>query len=216
MPSRLRRVLLVSLVVVLAVYALRGAVPVEATAESVRAFVSEAGWWGPPLFIGLFALRAVLLVPSVVLLIAGGVCFGIVGGALFGAAGLTFSALVKLVIAELAGREQLLARMPARMRRRLAFVEGNVSARTLAVVTAYPIGPAELIHVAAILAGMHALPYLVAIASGSLVRAASFSLFGDSLVEGRKALLAVAVLSLLAVLPPAVLWMRRRTGVRSA
>lgn len=184
--------------------------PVEATAESVRAFVSGAGWWGPPLFVTLFAFRSVFLLPSVVLLIAGGVCFGVVGGALFGAAGLTFSALVKLMIAELAGREQLLARMPARMRRRLALVDGRLSARTLAVVTAYPIGPAELIHVAALLAGMHPLPYLTAIASGSLVRAASFSLFGDSLVEGGRALLAIAVLSLLALLPPAVLWARRR------
>ena len=96
------------------------------------------------------------------------------------------------------------------MRRRLAFVDGKAGPRTLALVAAYPVGPAEALHIAAILAGMQAIPFLVAIASGSFVRAASFSLFGDSLVEGEGLIYAVVLLSLLAALPPAILWLRRR------
>jgi uncharacterized membrane protein YdjX (TVP38/TMEM64 family) len=191
-------------------YALRDLVPLGKTVEAVRGFVSDAGWWGPPVFVVLFAFRSVFLIPSIVLLTAGGICFGVLGGTIFGAAGLTFSAVLKLFVAHVAGREKLRARLSRRVRDKLALLDGKVGAGTLGMVTAYPVGPAEALHIAAILAGMGALPFVLSVSAGSLVRAGSLSLFGEALVAGRGLVLAVAVLSAAALVPAAVLWRVRR------
>jgi uncharacterized membrane protein YdjX (TVP38/TMEM64 family) len=202
--SRSRQVAaLVALLVAFALvaWALRGMAPVEASADAVRGFVAGLGWWGPPAFVALFAFRSVLVLPSVILLAAGGVAFGVLGGTLLGAAGLTFSAVLKWAIAQLAGRDRLLAALPARLRARLAVTDARSSVGLLTVVTAYPVGPGELLHTAAILAGMGVVPFLLAVACGSLVRAASFSLFGEALADGQGLFAAVAVLSAIAILP---------------
>ena len=119
-----------------------GSLQIGASAESVRTFVRNMGWWGPPIFVAMFLFRSVLLIPSVVLLTAGGICFGLVGGAVFGAIGLTFSATTKFLIAHLAGRESLLAHLPASWQSRLRTVDSATSAATLTLITAYPVGPA--------------------------------------------------------------------------
>jgi uncharacterized membrane protein YdjX (TVP38/TMEM64 family) len=209
--GRTRLKIVTVLVAVIAVaYAARDALPVEATAESVREFVHGIGWWGPPVFVSLFAFRFILLLPSVVLLAAGGICFGIFGGTIFGALGLTLSAALKWVIAHVAGREAVLARVPERLRRRLALVDRRSGAAALGVVTAFPVGPAETLHIGAVLAGMQAVPFFLAVIGGSLVRAGSLSVFGDSLAEGDRLTLAIAVVTLTAATAAGVLWLRRR------
>ena len=187
-----------------------GSLHVGTSPEAVRRFVHEAGWWGPAIFVLLFLFRSVLLLPSVVLLTAGGVCFGLLGGAVFGSLGLTFSATIKLLIAHVAGRDELIARLPAGWRERIAALDGRTGVGTLALVTAYPIGPAEMLHIAAILAGMGAVPFVAAVLAGSFVRAGSFSLFGEAIAAGRGLVLAAVVLTLAAVLPLAVPGLRQR------
>lgn len=182
-------------------YWLRGLAPIEASADAVRGFVGGLGWWGPPAFVGLFAFRSVLVLPSVILLAAGGVCFGVLGGTVLGGLGLTFSAGLKWAIMQLAGRDRLRAALPVRLQRRLAMSDRPAGAGVLAIATAYPIGPAELLHTVAILAGIQIVPFLLAVACGSLVRAGSFSLFGEALADGRGMVTAVVVLSAIAVLP---------------
>lgn len=188
---------------------LRGLVPVEASAEAVRGFVAGLGWWGPPAFVSLFFFRAVLVLPSVVLLAAGGICFGVLGGTLLGGLGLTVSAGLKWAILQLAGRDRLRAALPLRLQRHLQAGDRPAGAGVLALATAYPIGPAEMLHTAAILAGMQVIPFLLAVAAGSLVRAGSFSLFGEALADGAGLAVAIGVLTAVAVLPLFVPSVRR-------
>jgi uncharacterized membrane protein YdjX (TVP38/TMEM64 family) len=209
--SRSRRVVSLSLLVgaLVAGLAFFASLDVGTSPEDVRRSVGAAGWWGPVLFVVLFVFRSALFLPGVVLLIAGGICFGFLGGTVFGGLGLTFSAGMKFLAAHLAGREALIARLPQRWRARLAAVDTPRSARLLAVVTAYPVNPAELIHVAAILSGMSLLPFLASIGAGSLVRAGSLSFFGDSIVDGSGLALATLTVLFAAVLPLAVPRWRR-------
>lgn len=183
------------------VHSIRDQLGIGLDPESVRQFVLSLGWWGPISFVLLFAFRSVLLLPSVVLLTAGGICFGVLGGAIFGALGLTFSAFLKFLIGHLAQRDRLLEKLPRKTRERLARFNHPTSAGALALATAYPVGPAEILHIAAILAGIGAFPFFLSVGTGALVRASSFSLFGDSLVHGRGLLVAVITISALAVLP---------------
>ncbi len=180
---------------------LRDQIDVMATAESVRLFVAGLGVYGPVVFVALFLFRSVLLIPSVVLLTAGGACFGILGGTIFGALGLTTSAAAKVLIAHLAGRDRLVEYLRRRTGDVAEYANRPLGPRTLAVVTAYPIGPAEVLHIAAIVAGMNAASLLGAVFAGSLVRAAGLSLFGDALVEGRGYVAAIIVLTVALVAP---------------
>ncbi len=210
MSLPIRLALLAALVALLSLgYVLRGSINIDANTESIRRFVAALGWWGPIAFVGLFALRGALLIPSVALLVAGGVCFGLLGGTLLGALGLTFSATLKFYLAALAGREWLVARLPEHTRVRLAAINDRGGAGVLGLATAYPIGPAELLHVAAILSGMRAAPFFVAIAIGALVRAASLSFFGDAMAEGEGLVLAGVMLGAAAALPLLVPRFRR-------
>lgn len=184
-----------------AAYLLRESLALGHSPESVRLFVADLGWLGPAIYVVLFLFRSVFLLPSVVLLAAGGVCFGLVAGTFLGAAGLTLSALAKFFIAHVLGRDRLIARLPARMRSRMSAIDGKMGTNLLAAVTAYPIGPNELIHVVAILSGMSLLPFLLGVVAGSLIRAGSFSLFGNALVEGRGLVAAIVVITGVAIVP---------------
>lgn len=190
-------------------YLLRSSLEITASADSVRGFVDQAGWWAPALFVVLFAFRSVLLLPSIVLLTAGGICFGIAGGTVLGGMGLTFSAFLKWAIAVLAGRDWFTARLPQRLRARLPILQRRGSAGLLALATAYPIGPAEMLHMTAILGGMPAVPMFAAIGGGSLVRAGSFSLFGDAIADGQNLAIALVAMTVLALAPLAVPRFRR-------
>ena len=182
-------------------YQFRDWLDIEASAQSIRDFVARAGWWGPVIYVLLFLFRSALLIPSVILLTAGGVCFGVLGGTVFGALGLTFSAFVKLLIAHLAGRDRLIALLSGSARRRLATLNRGAGPGILVLATAYPVGPAEILHVAAILAGMAMAPFLTTIGIGSLIRAGSFSLFGDALIEGEGLAWAAGALVALSIAP---------------
>lgn len=202
------------LALVLLGYAVRGSIEVEASVDSVRRLIARAGWWGPVAFVGLFGLRSFLLLPGPVLLTAGGIGFGFTGGMVLGAMGLTFSALLKFAIALVAGREWLTARLPAGLRSRLNSINQRTGVGALALVSAYPIGPADMLHTAAILGGIRVLPLVAGVGAGSLVRAGSFSYFGEAVADGRGLVLAAVLLVALAALPMAVPRLRRALRAR--
>ena len=172
-----RIVTLVALLLAVAAvaYGVRGIAPIEASADAVRGFVAGLGWWGPPAFVGLFAFRSVLVLPSVVLLAAGGVCFGVLGGTLLGALGLTFSAALKWTIAQLAWRD---ACSPRCRRLRRAGHERRARQASRSSPSPRPIRrTGELLHTAAVLAGMRAAPLLLAVAGGVAGAGGCFSFF---------------------------------------
>lgn len=190
-------------------YTLRDSLEVEASAESVRGFLAGIGWWGPLVFVGMFGVRSLLLLPGPILLTAGGIGFGFLGGMLLGGLGLTFSAVLKFAIAAVAGREWLAAWLPGGLRAQLDAINRRTGVGALALVSAYPIGPADMLHTAAILGGIRLLPLLAGVAPGSLVRAGSFSYFGEAVADGRGLLFAAVLLLVLAAVPFAVPRLRR-------
>jgi uncharacterized membrane protein YdjX (TVP38/TMEM64 family) len=194
--------LLAYLVLLLVVSALvRDSLDIEWNADSVRELVAEAGIWGPLILVGMMTFRFAFMIPSPILLTAAGICFGFALGTLYGGLGLLLSALFKLLVAQAAGRQMLLEQLPPRVRQRLAMADSGVGVGVIAVATSYPVGPAGLLHIAAILSGMSVLPFALAVGAGSLVRAGTFSLFGDALVEGEGLLTATAVLAAVMGIP---------------
>jgi uncharacterized membrane protein YdjX (TVP38/TMEM64 family) len=188
-------------IAVASVFFARESIRVEWNAESVRALVAQAGFWGPLIFLAMMTFRFAVLIPSPILLTASGICFGVIAGTIYGGLGLLLSALLKFAVAKLAGRELLIAQLPEPARRRLALANSRLGVGLLGAASSYPVGPAGLIHVGAILSGMRIAPFALAVGIGSLIRAGAFSYFGNALSQGDGLAIAAGILAAVAVVP---------------
>ena len=192
---------------------LRTALGIEWSAESLRAFVDEAGAWAPLVFVTLVALRLLVMIPSQLLLTAAGVVFGAGYGTIYGALGLTLSALLNFAFVHWVGVGALRNRIPVRLRGALALARSRAGTGALAVVTGYPVGPITAVQMTAALTGMSLLSYAAAVSCGSAVRAATFSYFGSTLLEGQRILIGLAVIAAAAggplLFPRSREWLRR-------
>jgi uncharacterized membrane protein YdjX (TVP38/TMEM64 family) len=96
------------------------------------------------------------------------------------------------------GAELLRERVPGGLRRTLETGGRRGGPALLALASGYPIGPITLVQAAAAVTGMGFATFVVAAGAGSLVRAALYAYFGNSLIEGRlgHAGMAVALLAL--------------------
>jgi uncharacterized membrane protein YdjX (TVP38/TMEM64 family) len=179
----------------------RESIRVDWSAESVRVLVEQAGFWGPLFFLVMMTFRFAVLIPSPILLTASGICFGVIEGTIYGGLGLLLSALLKFAVAKLAGRESLIAGLPKSARRRLALANSRLGVGLLGTASSYPVGPAGLVHVGAILSGMRIVPFTLAVGVGSVIRAGTFSYFGNALSEGDGLAIAAGILTAVAIVP---------------
>lgn len=170
---------------------------------AVRGVVEDLGIWAPVLFVGLVTFRQVLLIPSQVLLVAGGLCFGVAGGTVYGALGLALSGCIVFLLTRYVGREMIMARVPDDLKPLLDGVGRRAAPALVAVGTGYPVGPLTAYHAGAALTGMSLLAFALAVAAGGLVRGLVYSYFGGALVEGlgRELLFAGLLLLVAGLLP---------------
>jgi uncharacterized membrane protein YdjX (TVP38/TMEM64 family) len=182
---------------VLLAWLLRGWLGIEWSAESVRGFVGRLGLLGPAIFILLLAFRIVIMVPTVVLLAAAGLCFGPLWGAAYGALGLTGAAALKWVLVRIAGPEAIQRQLlGGGGRGAIELTRSRAGKVALGVLSAYPVGPGALVQLAAAIAGMALVPYLAVVLAGSVVRASTFSLFGSAFVGENSFALSFALLAI--------------------
>ncbi|MBW2312986.1 MAG: TVP38/TMEM64 family protein [Deltaproteobacteria bacterium] len=176
---------------------------IEWNPTSIRELVAGLGSWGPVLFVGLIAFRQIILIPSQILLVAGGLCFGVVAGTLYGALGLVLSGTILFLIARYAGKDAILARIPEELRPVIDAAGRRAGPALIAVGTGYPVGPLSAYHAAAGLTTISLGVFMLSVAVGGLVRGLVYTYFGSALVEGMGGtlLLAGALLLLAALLP---------------
>lgn len=185
--------------------------------DGLRSFVEELGVWGPVAFVGVVAFRSVLLVPSQLALIAGGVCFGTLFGTLYGALGLATSGVMIFVLTRWLGADAVRSRVPAALQRALAAAGSRWGAVLVVAGNGYPVGTVTGYHAAAALTPMPLHVFTLAVGLGSLVRAWTYAFFGNAILERSTAELVAIALGvgvLAAVLPllhPRVRgWVRER------
>jgi uncharacterized membrane protein YdjX (TVP38/TMEM64 family) len=151
--------------------------------QTARELVEEMGFWAPVIFIFLVAFRLIFLVPSQVLLVAAGVCFGFFWGTVYGAVGLALSGLMAFGLARYLGGDILRERMPPGLLHALDVASRRTGALVVTIGTAYPIGPVSGYHIGAGLTRMSLALYLSALGLGSLIRASLFTFLGSSVAE---------------------------------
>ena len=154
--------------------------------ESLRARIESLGWLAPAGFVTAAALRPFLLLPSWVVMSAGGLLFGVLGGIVWGSLGCTLGALVTFGMARGLGREVVAKRMHGRLARLDAYLRRR-GAAWLGLYTALPVSALTPVHAAAGLSGVSTLAFAVAVALGFVPRTTLYSVFGDSLARGDSA-----------------------------
>jgi uncharacterized membrane protein YdjX (TVP38/TMEM64 family) len=212
----MRRVLPLVLLVLLAGLVavggtVRARIGVNLSPESVRAYVLGLGLTAQLVFVGLVVFRNFLLLPSMVVLTAGGLAFGATLGTLLGAAGILLSAMMKFGVARAVGRAWIRPRLGETFRRFEHRLQ-RTGPLAIGMATAHPMGPMSPFHWAAGLSSIPWLPFLAAIGVAGCVRAFAYSYLGSTLLEAGSAefFAATAFLLAVALLPLAHRGVRQR------
>ena len=82
-----------ALLAVVAGRLLRSHLGLEMSSASIQAWVDHLGWTAPAIYLALVVFRHFLLIPSTVVIAAGGLCFGAATGAGLGALGIALCGL---------------------------------------------------------------------------------------------------------------------------
>jgi uncharacterized membrane protein YdjX (TVP38/TMEM64 family) len=195
----------------------RNALGIEWNAESVRDSVHRFGVWGPVVFVGLMTFRAFLLVPSQIMLVAGGLIFGALAGTLYGTIGLVISGSAAFAIARWAGRDAVLDSIPENMRWAFLAAGSRTGAAVVVVGTGYPVGPLTAFHAGAGLTAMSIPIFLAALTAGALIRAAIYAWFGDAIMAGDRTIVIAGTALLVATIGPLLhpasrAWLKKRVA----
>jgi uncharacterized membrane protein YdjX (TVP38/TMEM64 family) len=162
-----------------------------------RERIAEYGMLAPLGFVVVASLRPFLLMPSWVIMSAGGLLFGVTGGVLIGTIGFTLGATLIFSVCRGLGRD-VVARYAGDGR--MGRIDSYLTERGpiwMAAWTGLPITPLTPVHAAAGLSGMPFLGFVAAVAVGFLPRTAVYSLFGDSLARSDYRTVGIAAVLLL-------------------
>lgn len=174
--------LTVLVMVAITAQSLRAGLALDLSPAAIHAWVMASGWKGPVVFLGLLVFRQFLALPALILLLAGGLCFGTLLGGALGATGLVISGAMKFQLSRLIGRDWLRRRGGLRLERIEARV-ARLGPAVVALTTAHPLGPLSPVHWAAGLAPLSFGSFVVALLVGAPVRAFAYSFFGQSLLD---------------------------------
>lgn len=184
-------IVLIAAGIALAVWLRRG--QLDWSAESLRAYILQ--WPLAPLaFVVVMVLRPFLVIPSALLMTAGGALFGVVVGTLLGSLGGAISGLMMFWLTRSLGRDLVERWLGDRLARVDGYFRHRGSARLVALYTAFPATPLSIAQVACGLSSMRASPFTVATLIGLLPRTALLAWFGDSLAQAQWLRAAAAML----------------------
>ncbi len=168
--------------------------------EALRRVVEPLGALGPAAFVAVLALRPIVLFPSWVLFMGGGMVFGIGAGIVFGLLGALLGAVLGFVLARYLGRDLVVWWMGPRF---AAFLDGRWGPRLVFVLSAVPLVPISAINFGAGLSPLPLRRFMAASALGLLPRVAAYTTLGDSLLKPASPVFwaSIAALALLTLAP---------------
>lgn len=150
------------------------------TPESFKAYVLSLDYWGPAIFVGIFIIRPLFLIPSIALFIGGGLAFGPVLGPLYASIGAALGGSVGFWFSRKMGHDYV--------RRKLKLGadiidDTKFSFSAVLLLSLIPIMPVTVINYGAGLSRMPFKSYIVAHILGMTPRAFAYGYFGNTLLE---------------------------------
>ncbi len=170
--------------------------------EVFRGWVKSLGWWGPAVFVLLVIFRLFIGLSSHLILILGGLAFGVTGGIVWGSLGLVASALVLFYLAQQLGADWVQRRFGDQYTAMMERIQ-RVGALAIFAISAHPIGLLTPAHLAAGLVGLNVAQFLLAVTLAAPIRAAPYAFLGTAVLDltGTQSLAIAGVLLLVFVLP---------------
>jgi uncharacterized membrane protein YdjX (TVP38/TMEM64 family) len=170
--------------------------------------LARFGLWSPILFVLVYSLATVLLVPGSILTVVGGALFGPLRGTLWNLSGATLGATLAFVIARYLGADWVTRSASERLARLIRGVEEE-GWRFVAFVRLVPLFPFNLVNYAFGLTRVGLIEYVIASFVCMAPGAVAYTYLGYAGLEAasgragaiRKALLALALLATVAFLP---------------
>ncbi len=202
------------LLTIICIVATGGAIYLLGGIESaqIRAWLSSVGIWSPIVYIALYVVATVLVLPSTVLNLTGGAIFGAVWGTLWTSLAAIIAAIVAFTFTRTVGRETIAKRLSGRWQAMDAEVrQGGLF--YMFAIRLVPIMPYGLVNFAAGLTSISFKDYVLGTTIGTVPSVLPFVLLGSS---GLKALHTgdvlplVGALALTGILVGGVAWYRRR------
>ncbi len=150
------------------------------TPESFKAFVLSLGVLGPIIYIGIFIVRPLFLIPSIALFIGGGLAFGPVWGPTYASFGAALGGTVGFWFSRKMGHDYVKKKLKlgADMIDNTKF-----SFSVVFLLSLLPIMPVTVINYGAGLSTMNFKNYIAAHVMGITPRAFAYGFFGSTLLE---------------------------------
>ena len=152
------------------------------SAAQFNTWIESLGWIGPLGFVILVVSRLFIGLSSHIVLILGGIAFGIAGGIIWGALGLTISAAIQYLVARLF-TERLREQASGSRYRRIESQISRYGVAPVFLITAHPLGPQTIVNLAAGLLGLPFVRFLLAIAMSTPIRAGFYAVLGASVLS---------------------------------
>jgi uncharacterized membrane protein YdjX (TVP38/TMEM64 family) len=169
------------------------------TPESFKNYVLSLGIAGPILYIAIFIIRPLFLIPSIALFIGGGLAFGPILGPTFASLGAALGGTVGFWFSRKMGHEYAIKKLKLG-----AGVIDNTkfSFSVVFLLSLIPIMPVTVINYGAGLSTMRFNTYISAHILGMIPRAFAFGYFGNTLLEvgSKKFMAALLILGLMGIM----------------
>ena len=193
--------------------------PDKLDSKALEASIAGLGEWAAFAFVASFALATVLFVPGSLFGLAGGALFGPLWGTILNLLGASLGATIAFLVARHTGADWIAARTGGRLKRIVAGVEAE-GWRFVAMTRLVPIVPFNVLNYALGLTRIRLSHYVIATLICMLPGTAAYSWLGHAgrtALQGDKAtfqygLLGLALLALIAFLPPLVRRLRKESA----
>ena len=180
-------------------------------------WLAGAGVMAPLLFIGIYAISTVLLIPGSVLTIAGGVLFGPIWGTFYNLTGATIGATMAFLIARCLASDFVSRKAGGRLRQLIEGVESE-GWRFVAFVRLVPLFPFSLLNYALGLTRIRLFHYVITSYICMLPGAIAYTYLGyagrNAVAGGdgtiQKALLGLGLLAFVSFLPRLIKRLRKK------
>lgn len=154
------------------------------TPEILRNFIAACGWWGPVIYVALYAIRPLFFFPALIFNLASGLLFGPWWGTVYLVMGGSLGAYLCFGITRFLGQK----RCSALWGKSLFLQKWNENAaesgfRTILMMRIVPLFPYDLVSYASGLSKLRFLDYALATTIGMLPGAFAYNLLGYSLNE---------------------------------
>jgi uncharacterized membrane protein YdjX (TVP38/TMEM64 family) len=180
--------------------------------DALQAWLRQWGWWAPALYVVLYIIATMLVLPSTALNLTGGALFGPWLGLLWTSVGAILAAIIAFIFSRTIGREAVAQRLAGRWQAMDAEVKrgGRFYMFALRLLPAMPYG---LVNFAAGLTSISFKDYLIGTTLGTVPGILPFVWLGSSGVRAVKTgdvWPLLAALSLLALLVMGSTWYRQQ------